>query len=92
MAILQSQHTLSDTTPTAIIVPDNQPQQVHIHNMNKSSNQYIHIGNADVSISNSVHLDPGESKVLTIPALDTLYAVSDPSGLVVGVLQFQRRD
>lgn len=92
MTVLQSVHTLSNTTPTAITVADNMPQEVHIHNMTKSSNEYVHIGNASVSTANSIHLDPGESKVIRLPALDTLYAVSEPSGLAVGVLQLQRRD
>jgi len=92
MPILQAVYTLSNTTPTAITTPDNMPQEVHIHNMTKSSNEYIHIGNETVGTANSIHLDPGESKVIQLPSLDTLYAVSNPTGLVVGVLQLQRRD
>ena len=92
MPIVQNQFTLSETTPTAITVPDNMPQEIHLHNLTKSSNEYIYIGNENVSITNSIHLDPGESKIIELPVLDVLYAVSDPAGLVVGVMQLQRRD
>jgi len=92
MPIIQNQFTLSETTPTAITVPDNMPQEIHLHNLTKSSNEYIYIGNENVSTTNSIHLDPGESKIIELPVLDVLYAVSDPAGLVVGVMQLQRRD
>jgi len=92
MPIVQNQFTLSETTPTAITVPDNMPQEIHLHNLTKSSNEYIYIGNENVSTTNSIHLDPGESKIIELPVLDVLYAVSDPAGLVVGVMQLQRRD
>ena len=92
MPILNSAITLSNTTATEIVAPDNQRQIVHLHNMTKSSNEYIHIGNSDVSLTNSIHMDPGQTIELQIPAGDTLWAMSDPDGLVVGVLQVQNRD
>lgn len=92
MPILNNAITLSDTTATEIVAPDNQRQIVHLHNMTKSSNEYIHIGNSDVSLTNSIHIDPGESITLQIPAGDTLWGMSNPDGLVVGVLQVQNRD
>ncbi len=73
-------------------MPDNQRQVVYLHNMTKSSNEYIHIGNSDMTLLNSIHLDPGETIELQIPTGDSLYAMSDPDGLVVGVLQMQNRD
>lgn len=92
MPILNSAVTLSDTTAIQIVAPDNQRQIVTLHNMTKSSNEYIHIGNAEVSLTNSIHIDPGETIELQIPAGDTLWAMSDPDGLVVGVLQVKNRD
>jgi hypothetical protein len=73
-------------TPQEVVGPATQRQVVHLHNQNKSSNNYIYIGNQTVSTTNSVHLDPGESKILTLEPHDTLWAVSDPSGLELGVL------
>ena len=92
MTILNNAITLSNVTATSIIVPDNQMQTVHIHNMTKSSNEYIYIGSADVTLTNSIHLDPGASIKIEVPAGDTLWALSDPNGLVVGVLQVQNQD
>lgn len=78
--------TLSNTVPTQVVTPSTMPQEVHLHNMTKSSNQFIHIGNSAVNLTNSVHLDPGESKVINLKPGQDLYAVSNPTGLVIGVL------
>lgn len=92
MPIINAVYTLSDTTPTLVVEKDNQIQEVHLHNMTKSSNQYIHFGNENVSTSNSIHLDPGESLMLTLRPSDDLYAVSDPDGLELGVMVIRKRD
>lgn len=92
MPIDQNVYTLSAVTPTMIAKPDNQVQEVHLHNQTKSSNAYIHIGNENVTTTNSMHMDPGESKVLHLRPLDALYAVSDPEGLEIGVLVLRKRD
>ena len=84
--ITSSVFTLDITTPTKVVEPSTLPQEVHLHNMTKSSNEYIHIGKSNVSTSNSIHLDPGESKVMQLMPNDELWAVSDPDGLVLGVL------
>ena len=73
-------------TPQQVVGPATQRQVIHLHNQNKSSNNYIFVGNQTVSTTNSIHLDPGESKTITIEPLDTLWAVSDPVGLQLGVL------
>lgn len=92
MTVLNAVYTLSNTTPTEIVSPDNQPQEVHLHNMTKSSNEYVHIGDGNVSTTNSIHLDPGQSVVINLPVRDSLFAVSEPSGLEVGVLVLRKRD
>lgn len=92
MTILNNAITLSNVTPTSIVVPDNQRQIVYLHNMTKSSNEYIHVGSSDITLTNSIHLDPGGSIRIEVPAGDTLWALSDPDGLVVGVLQVQNQD
>lgn len=85
MAIYSAQHILTGT-PQLVVPASTQPQEVHLHNMSKSSNNYIHLGNSNVSLSNSIHIDPGESIELTLMAGQKLYAISDPSGVVLGVL------
>ena len=87
MAIHNEQITLSDTTATLVVEADNNEQEVHLHNMTKSSNDYIFLGNADMSLTNTIHIDPGETVTYRIPPGDELYAMSDPDGLVLGVLR-----
>jgi hypothetical protein len=83
--ILNNLYTLT-ATPQQVVGPATQRQVAYLHNQNKSSNNYIFIGSQTVSTTNSIHLDPGESKEITLEPLDTLWAVSDPSGLQLGVL------
>ena len=66
------------------------PHQVTLHNMTKSSNEYVHIGGPGVTDANSIHIDPGETLTITLGPGDELYAVSDPDGLVVGVLDVRK--
>jgi hypothetical protein len=84
--IVNAVFTLSNTTQTKVVAASTLPQEVHLHNMTKSSNNYIHIGGAGVTLLNSLHLDPGESKVIQLMPNDDLWAVSNPNGLVLGVL------
>lgn len=84
--ITSAVYTLSNATATKVVAPSTLPQEVHLHNMTKSSNEYIHIGNSSVSTANSIHIDPGESIQLQLMPNDDLWAVSDPDGLVIGVL------
>jgi len=79
--------TLSNTSPTLIVPNDNMEQVVHLHNMTKSSNEYIHLGNAEMTLSNSLHIDPGETVTYQVGPGDELFAMSDPNGLDVGVLR-----
>jgi hypothetical protein len=82
--------TLSNTVRQQVVSPSTMPQEVHLHNANKSSNQYIYVGNESVTLSNSIHLDPGESKVLQLMPNDSLHALSDPNGLLLGVLTIRQ--
>ena len=89
MTIYSAQHTLG-TAPVRIVPPSTQPQEVHLHNMTKSSNEYIHIGNSNVSLTNSIHIDPGEDRTINLQPSQDLYAISDPAGLVIGVLAIRK--
>ena len=90
MPIVSAVFTLSDTTATKIVQPSTMPHHVTLHNMTKSSHQYVHIGDPGVTDANSIHIDPGETLNLTLGPGDELYAVSDPGGLVVGVLDVRK--
>jgi hypothetical protein len=73
-------------TPRLVVPPRNMGQEVHLHNMTKSSNEYIHLGGPGITADNSVHIDPGESITINLGPGDDLYALSDPSGLELGIL------
>lgn len=86
MSLVSDLYTLSDSTAIQVVPSWHSPQQVQLHNMTKSSNEYIYLGPSTVTTSNSVHIDPGETVRMTIFPGDTLWAVSDPDGLELGVL------
>jgi hypothetical protein len=86
MTLATAQFELDDTTATRIVTPSVMPQFVTLHNLTKSSNQYIYYGGANVSTTNSPHIDPGETLKLQLLPLEELYAVSDPADLMVGVM------
>jgi hypothetical protein len=83
--ILTNLYTIG-TASQEVVGPATQRQVVHIHNQMKSGNQYIHLGNATVSTTNIIHLDPAESKVITLEPLDTLWAVATAANQELGVL------
>jgi len=91
MTLVTRQVTLG-TAATEIVGHDNMAHDVILHNMTKSSNEYIFFGGPDVSTTNAPHIDPGETLKLTLRPGDRLYAVSDPDGLVVGVLDIRKND
>jgi len=91
MPLVNRQVTLG-TAATEIVGHDNMPHDVILHNMTKSSNEYIYYGGPDVSTTNAPHIDPGETLKLTLRPGDRLYALSDPTGLVVGVLDIRKND
>jgi hypothetical protein len=91
MPLVTRQVTLG-TAATEIVGHDNMPHDVILHNMTKSSNQFIHYGNADVSLTNSPHIDPDETIQFTLRPGDRLFAISDPAGLEVGVMDIRKQD
>jgi hypothetical protein len=92
MPISTAQVTLSNVTPTEIVGHDNMPHDVILHNMTKSSNNFVHLGNASMTLLNSIHIDPGETLQITLQPGDRLFAMSDPNGLVVGVMDIRKSD
>jgi hypothetical protein len=91
MPLVHRQVTLG-TAAVEIVGHDNMPHDVILHNMTKSSNQFIFYGGADVSTTNAPHIDPGETIQFTLRPGDRLFAVSDPAGLVVGVMDIRKND
>ena len=91
MPIFHSQVTLG-TAPTEIVGQDNMPHHVILHNLTKSSNHYIYFGGSAVSATNAPHIDPGETIQFDLGPEDRLFAVSDPAGLKVGVMDIRKKD
>ena len=91
MPLVHRQTTLG-TAAVEIVGYDNMPHDVILHNMTKSSNQFIFYGGADVSTTNAPHIDPGETIQFTLQPGDRLFAVSNPAGLVVGVMDIRKND
>jgi hypothetical protein len=59
---------------------------VTLHNMSKTGNHYIHYGSATAGTANSPHIDPGETLQLKLLPGEGLFALSDPTGVALGVL------
>ena len=86
MTLATAQFELDNLTPTKIVSPSVNPQFVTLHNLTKSSNEFVYYGGANVSTTNAPHIDPGETIKLQLLPLEELYAVSDPADLMVGVM------
>ncbi len=89
MSVLHDLVTLG-TAATEIVPSRSRPQYVMLHNMTKSSNEYIYVGGSAVTTANSIHIDPGDNLNFTLPPGDSLYALSDPGGLDVGILVMRK--
>lgn len=89
MSVYHDNITLG-TAAVEIVPAWSGPQYVMLHNMTKSSNEYIFVGSSAVGTGNSIHIDPGENLNFNLPPGDSLYALSDPSGLDVGILVMRR--
>jgi len=89
MSVYTDRVTLG-TAATLIVPAFHNAQEVHLHNMTKSSNQYIFVGSSAVGTANSIHIDPGDDLSFYLPAGDSIYAISNPSGLDVGVLVLRK--
>ena len=89
---LQHRQVTLGTAATEIVGHDNVPHDVILHNMTKSGNHYIFYGGSAVSTTNAPHIDPGETIQFTLRPGDRLFAVSDPAGLVVGVMDIRKND
>jgi hypothetical protein len=90
MTMINSIVTLSGTAQLVAQASVN-PQFVTLHNMTKSSNEYVHYGSINAGTANSPHIDPSETLQLQLLPGEALFALSDPTGLALGVL-IQRYD
>jgi hypothetical protein len=76
------------TAASLVVPPATSPQQVILHNHEKSSNTYIHIGgSAGITVANSIHLDDSETYQFVLPPGESVYALGTADGYVLGVLR-----
>ena len=93
MALVSRMVVCSDTTAQRIVGADNMPHRAILHNATKSSNEYIYIGGSSaVSTTNTLHMDPGDTLNLTLRPNDELWAIADPGGLELGVIDIRKND
>ena len=85
MAITNSIIELTGTAQL-VVPPSNNPQRITMHNMSKSINNYSPYGAVGCTTSNSPHIDPGETLKLDLMPGESLFALSDPTGLDLGIL------
>lgn len=65
------------------------PQYVTLHNMEKASNEFIHIGPTNaVTTTNSIHIDPAGTLQLTLLPGEQLFAIAEknlPLGVIIQI-------
>jgi hypothetical protein len=76
MAITTNKITVG-TTAVEVAPASINPQFVTLHNMEKASNEFIHIGGDDsVSTTNSIHIDPAETVQYTLLPGERIFAIA----------------
>ena len=86
MALTSTKITVG-TAAVQIVTGSINPQYVTLHNMEKASNEFIHIGPTNaVTTTNSIHIDPAETMQLTLLPSEELFAIAGknlPLGVIV---------
>jgi len=74
-------------TAAQLVVPGGtSPVKVYLHNMEHNESKTIYVGSSNITSSNAPHLDSNGTIYLTLNRAETLYALSIPSGAVLGVI------
>jgi hypothetical protein len=63
-----------------VVPPDNEPQEVCIHNHEHSSSKEIFLGNETVTVDNGMHAVATQTSIITLPPGDGLWAITAYSG------------
>jgi hypothetical protein len=80
------QYTLNET-PQAVTHVHNQGMVLTFHNAAKSSNNRVFLGGSAVGTATGLHIDSDQFLQLTISPEQQLWAVSDPAGIVLEVIE-----
>lgn len=87
MASFATYHYTLSGTAQPVTHLHNQGIALTFHNAAKSSNNLIYLGGSTVSTATGVHIDADQFLQLTISPEQQLWAVSDPAGVVLEVLE-----
>jgi hypothetical protein len=87
MPVHTAQFTLAADVAQQIVAPDNQAQQVCIHNHEHSSNSTIYVGNETVTTITGIHSRAGETSTVFLGPGDSLFAISDTDDVQIHVLR-----
>ena len=91
MPIIHRQVTIG-TAVTEIVGHDNQPHEVHVHNNNNDNAHNLYLGASDVTTSTGIRVAANETLSMNLSPEDRLYAVSNHTATVVGVLDIRKLD
>lgn len=83
--IFNSQVTLG-TVAQVIVGPSVNPQSVFLHNQEVATARFVYFGGPTITAINGPHLEAKESVYITLNRGETLYAVGDPAGVVLGIM------
>jgi hypothetical protein len=63
-----------------VVPPDNEPQEVCIHNHEHSQNREIFLGNETVTVETGMHAVATQTSIITLPPGDGLWAITPNNG------------
>ena len=89
---LVHRHVTVGTAVVEIVGADNMPHEVHVHNNNVDAAHILFLGGEGVTTSNGLHLDGKQSIVMNLRPNDRLFAVSNHTATVAGVLDIRKND
>tara|TARA_R110001606_G_scaffold77650_2_gene179441 strand:- start:2648 stop:2926 length:279 start_codon:yes stop_codon:yes gene_type:complete len=72
-------YTLETGIRQLVVPADVEPQGVSLHNHEHALSREIFVGNSEVTANNGMHAVATETSIITLPAGDELYAISEES-------------
>lgn len=91
MPIIFRQATIG-TAIVEVVGSDNVPHEVHISNHNNDNAHLLYLGGSAVTTSTGLRLGPEATLTINLGPEDRLYAVSNHTATVVGVLDIRKQD
>lgn len=82
MPIVSAQYTLSNATATKVVSAEPMQQTALIHN-GDHGNHIVYLGSSDVTSSNGMHLDAGQTISLPLDPGSDLWAIASHNGTLL---------